>query len=101
MSTQLAMMPETILEPREPGLFVSPFLADESRCIYAFSDGRAEGSRDMVAELGGKGAGLVEMTNLGVPVPPGFTITCRVCDEFLTSGKVPDEVIAGIRPAMA
>ncbi len=47
--------------------------------VYSFGDGRAEGSAAMRDLLGGKGAGLAEMTNAGVPVPPGFTITTEVC----------------------
>src|SRR5437667_9839199 len=47
--------------------------------IYFFGDGRAEGNAALRDLLGGKGAGLAEMTNAGVPVPPGFTITTEVC----------------------
>ena len=50
--------------------------------IYSFGGGSAEGSRDMKELLGGKGAGLAEMSNIGIPVPPGFTITTEVCTEF-------------------
>jgi pyruvate,orthophosphate dikinase len=50
--------------------------------VYYFGRGRAEGRGDMKALLGGKGAGLAEMTNLGIPVPPGFTITTEACVEF-------------------
>ena len=46
------------------------------RSVYFFGNGHAEGTKDMKAVLGGKGANLAEMTNLGVPVPPGFTIAC-------------------------
>jgi len=55
--------------------------------IYSFGDGRAEGNRDMKNLLGGKGAGLAEMSNIGIPVPPGFTITTEVCTAFYQSGK--------------
>jgi hypothetical protein len=48
------------------------------RLVYFFGNGKAEGSGDMKDVLGGKGAGLAEMTNAGVPVPPGFTITTSV-----------------------
>ena len=47
--------------------------------VYAFGDGRAEGRASLRDLLGGKGAGLAEMANLGLPVPPGFTITTEVC----------------------
>jgi pyruvate,orthophosphate dikinase len=55
--------------------------------IYSFGGGRAEGNKDMKEVLGGKGAGLAEMSNIGIPVPPGFTITTDVCTEFYRSGK--------------
>ncbi|MBI3010178.1 MAG: pyruvate, phosphate dikinase [Candidatus Omnitrophica bacterium] len=50
--------------------------------IYSFGDGKAEGRADMKQLLGGKGANLAEMTNLGIPVPPGFTITTEACRMF-------------------
>jgi pyruvate,orthophosphate dikinase len=50
--------------------------------VYYFGRGKAEGAGDNKALLGGKGAGLAEMTNLGIPVPPGFTITTEACVEF-------------------
>ena len=58
--------------------------------VYFFGNGRAEGTKDMKSVLGGKGANLAEMTNLGVPVPPGFTIACSCCIDFLRDGKLPD-----------
>ena len=58
-----------------------------ARHVYRFGDGRADGSADMRNLLGGKGAGLAEMTNLGVPVPPGFTITTEVCTAFYANGR--------------
>jgi len=61
--------------------------------VFYFGDGKAEGNGQMKDLLGGKGAGLAEMTNAGVPVPPGFTITTEVCNLFYKSGgKVPKEV---------
>ncbi|MHC4658626.1 MAG: pyruvate, phosphate dikinase [Planctomycetota bacterium] len=54
--------------------------------VYFFGSGKAEGNAKMKEVLGGKGANLAEMTNLGVPVPPGFTITTRVCSEYYKSG---------------
>src|SRR6185436_16401611 len=50
--------------------------------VYRFGGGRAEGRADMRALLGGKGAGLAEMANLSLPVPPGFTITTAVCTHY-------------------
>jgi pyruvate,orthophosphate dikinase len=61
-----------------------------SKSVYFFGNGTAEGTRDMKTVLGGKGANLAEMTNLGVPVPPGFTIACDVCIRYLESRSVPD-----------
>ncbi|MFE5186381.1 pyruvate, phosphate dikinase [Streptomyces sp. NPDC056628] len=56
------------------------------RHVYAFT----EGSRDMAALLGGKGANLAEMTRMGLPVPPGFTVTTEACRAFLATGAEPD-----------
>jgi pyruvate, orthophosphate dikinase len=55
--------------------------------VYLFGEGKADGSAGMRNLLGGKGAGLAEMTNLGVPVPPGFTITTDVCTAFYDRGR--------------
>jgi len=64
--------------------------------IYFFGNGSAEGTKDMKAILGGKGANLAEMTNLGVPVPPGFTIACDVCMTYLRDRIVTDELRAEV-----
>jgi pyruvate,orthophosphate dikinase len=61
--------------------------AGKPRFIYTFGGGRADGRADMKQLLGGKGANLAEMTNLGVPVPPGFTITTEVCRKFYRLGE--------------
>src|SRR6202035_3298395 len=58
-----------------------------TKWVYRFGDGAAEGRADMKNLLGGKGAGLAEMSNLGLPVPPGFTITTEVCTFFYAQGK--------------
>ncbi|MBV2363031.1 pyruvate, phosphate dikinase [Streptomonospora nanhaiensis] len=60
--------------------------------VYEFS----EGNKDLKDLLGGKGANLAEMTNLGLPVPPGFTITTEACRHFLASGTVPEGLDAEI-----
>ena len=60
--------------------------------VYSFGNGKAEGRADMRNELGGKGANLAEMKLIGVPVPPGFTITTDVCNEYYEIGK--DNVVA-------
>ncbi len=58
--------------------------------VFFFGNGHAEGTRDMKYILGGKGANLAEMTNLGVPVPPGFTIACSECMAYLERRKYSD-----------
>ncbi len=55
--------------------------------VYFFGDGKADGRGNMKDLLGGKGAGLAEMTNLRIPVPAGFTITTEACNEYFTAGK--------------
>ena len=60
--------------------------------VYTFGNGKAEGKADMRNLLGGKGANLAEMNLIGVPVPPGFTITTDVCNEYFEKGKT--EVVA-------
>ncbi len=63
--------------------------------VYTFGDGKAEGDAGMRNLLGGKGANLAEMNLLGMPVPPGFTITTEVCTEYTQYGK--DEVVNRIQ----
>ena len=69
--------------------------------VYFFGNGQADGTRDMRDVLGGKGANLAEMTNLGVPVPPGFTIATECCIEFLRAGGVPPALRAEVSAALA
>jgi pyruvate,orthophosphate dikinase len=59
----------------------------KTKWVYRFGNGKAEGRADMRNLLGGKGAGLAEMANLGLPVPPGFTITTEVCTYYYENGK--------------
>ena len=58
-----------------------------SKFVYFFGNGKAEGTGTMKDVLGGKGAGLAEMTNAGVPVPPGFTITTETCRIYYENKK--------------
>src|ERR1700743_1829880 len=58
-----------------------------SKWVYRFGDGQAEGRADMRNLLGGKGANLAEMSNLGLPVPPGFSITTEVCTYYYKHGE--------------
>ena len=71
------------------------------RCVYFFGAGRADGKAEMREVLGGKGANLAEMTRLGVPVPPGFTISTAVCADYNRAGQklsaqVKREALAGL-----
>jgi pyruvate,orthophosphate dikinase len=73
----------------------------EAKLVYRFGGGKAEGRAGMKNLLGGKGANLAEMANLGLPVPPGFTITTEVCTEFYRNqnqypARLKDEVAAAI-----
>jgi pyruvate,orthophosphate dikinase len=76
-------------------------MATGKKYIYFFGSGKADGTGTMKDLLGGKGAGLAEMTNAGVPVPPGFTITTEVCNLFYELRKrVPDGLDAEMRDYM-
>jgi pyruvate, orthophosphate dikinase len=68
---------------------------------YFFGAGKADGNGKMKDELGGKGAGLAEMTNAGLPVPPGFTIQTEACREFMRTGKASDQVDREMLDALA
>ncbi len=65
------------------------------KLVYRFGDGRADGSADMKNLLGGKGANLAEMSRLGLPVPPGFTITTEVCSWYNANGRTYPEGLRG------
>nr|WP_047578158.1 pyruvate, phosphate dikinase [Methylobacterium sp. ZNC0032] len=70
--------------------------------VYTFGDGKAEGEAGMKNLLGGKGANLAEMSNLGLPVPPGFTITTEVCTAYYDNGKsFPAELDGQVEAALA
>ncbi|HET7039331.1 MAG TPA: pyruvate, phosphate dikinase, partial [Gemmatimonadales bacterium] len=69
--------------------------------VYFFGDGAAEGGTAMKPLLGSKGANLAEMTNIGIPVPPGFIVTTQVCMRYLVEHRLADEVRAAVRDAMA
>ncbi len=72
-----------------------------TQSVFFFGDGRAEGTREWKDLLGGKGANLAEMTNIGIPVPPGFTIACPMCDAYLRDGKAPDGLRDEVERAIA
>jgi pyruvate,orthophosphate dikinase len=72
-----------------------------TKWVYDFGDGKAEGSAEMRDLLGGKGAGLAEMSNLGLPVPPGFTITTEVCTAFYAEDRsLPDDLAGQVGVAI-
>ncbi|MDJ0763026.1 MAG: pyruvate, phosphate dikinase [Myxococcota bacterium] len=74
----------------------------KKKYVYTFGNGRAQGSAEMKELLGGKGANLAEMVRMGIPVPPGFTITTEVCNAFFDGGgKLPpglkEEVLKAVK----
>ena len=68
--------------------------------VYFFGSGDADGDSDQKDLLGGKGANLAEMTNLGIPVPPGFTITTEVCTHFIDNNSLPENLESEIDAAI-
>ncbi len=73
----------------------------EPKLVYAFAAGYVDGRANMTELLGGKGANLAEMASLGLPVPPGFTITTKVCDEFYALGrKLPEALKPQVEKAI-
>jgi len=74
----------------------------QEKYVYFFGAGKAEGKAEMKKLLGGKGANLAEMTNLGIPVPPGFTITTDVCRQYYNNNKTyPEDLDKQIEKALA
>src|SRR6187431_890760 len=72
-----------------------------AKWVYTFGDGAAEGGAEMRNLLGGKGANLAEMANLGLPVPPGFTISTEVCTYFYANQKsYPKELETQVKDAL-
>ena len=72
-----------------------------AKWVYTFGDGAAEGKAEMKNLLGGKGANLAEMANLGLPVPPGFTISTDVCTYFYANNKTyPKELERQVKDAL-
>jgi pyruvate,orthophosphate dikinase len=68
--------------------------------VYSFGQGRADGTAAMKDVLGGKGAGLAEMTTIGIPVPPGFTIASNLCLHYLESHQIPKRLQAQVENAL-
>jgi len=71
-------------------------VAEKKKRVYLFH----EGNKDMKDLLGGKGANLAEMSNLGIPVPPGFIITTEACNEYLSRGRLPSGLMEEVRAAL-
>jgi pyruvate, orthophosphate dikinase len=78
----------TVPETEAPAKSAKP----ATKYVYSFGGGKADGNGKMKDDLGGKGAGLAEMTNAGLPVPPGFTIATEACREYMRHGGVSQEV---------
>ena len=68
-------------------------MSDPAKYVYSFGGGKADGKADMKTLLGGKGANLAEMSVIGIPVPPGFTITTEVCAAYYENGKKLPEAV--------
>ena len=72
-----------------------------TKWVYSFGDGKADGNAEMKNLLGGKGANLAEMSALGLPVPPGFTITTEVCSYYYANEKTyPDDLADQMNQAL-
>ena len=91
MATQILPETEIALTSKRPAI----------QYVYFFGGGKADGNGKMKDELGGKGAGLAEMTNAGLPVPPGFTIQTEACREYMRHAGVSKEVDREMEAALA
>jgi pyruvate,orthophosphate dikinase len=78
---------------------MSPTTTD--RLVYFFGNGHADGDGQMRERLGGKGAGLAEMTRIGIPVPPGFTIASSLCLDYLKTRQIPGQLRSEMDTALA
>src|SRR3954465_12493470 len=79
-----------------------PRKSKRPKFVYYFGDGQADGTGKMKPLLGGKGANLAEMTRIGLPVPPGFTITTEVCSYFYAHNRTyPSQLKAEVEAALA
>jgi pyruvate,orthophosphate dikinase len=91
MATQTLPEAEVTITSKKPAI----------QYVYFFGGGKADGNGKMKDELGGKGAGLAEMTNAGLPVPPGFTIQTEACREYMRHGGVSKEVDREMEEALS
>src|SRR5258708_38099958 len=83
-------LPET--EIQSSGNNGSPSGKSATKYVYSFGGGKADGNGKMKDDLGGKGAGVAEMNNAGLPVAPGFNIQTEACCEYMRQGGVSEEV---------
>ena len=87
--------------PKKAAPAKAPAAAKAGKWVFTFGDGKAEGRSEMRDLLGGKGANLAEMANLGLPVPPGFTIPTSVCTYFYEHDKTyPKELQPQVEKAL-
>jgi len=94
----------SLLKPADPVLKGAIGVTQQAngKLVYRFGDGKADGAAGMKNLLGGKGANLAEMANLGLPVPPGFTITTEVCTGYYKNGRLyPTALAADVDTALA
>jgi pyruvate, orthophosphate dikinase len=83
------------------GLINDRGVSMSGRWVYYFGNGEADGSQDLKDLLGGKGANLAELTRMGVPVPPGFTISTDACRHYMVNGDVPPDLSDEVRTSIA
>ena len=75
--------------------------SSQRKLVYRFESGKAEGRAEWRALLGGKGANLAEMANMGIPVPPGFTISTEACVHFLRSGELSRALLEEVQKSVS
>src|SRR5215211_5267923 len=88
-----ASVPKALVKAVKAAVVPAKKAARPKKHVYFFGAGKADGDRTMKDVLGGKGSGLAEMTNAGLPVPPGFTISTGVCNIYYAEkGRIPAEI---------
>src|SRR5665213_728686 len=93
---------KTAKPTKNPAAAAASSKSSKGKWVYAFGGGKADGKSNMRNLLGGKGAGLAEMASLGLPVPPGFTITTDVCTYYYANKKqYPKELRSQVEKALA
>ena len=91
-----------MIEPKELYKFILNQRVKKLKYVYFFGDNKADGTAEMKELLGGKGANLAEMTSLGIPVPPGFTLTTEVCTQYYKNNQnYPSELEEQVNDAIA